>query len=170
MLCRALEFVLAYAAQVWPPQHGLAMKIDSLQRHFVGSALGVVRLPCEEFGTFCKRRSRAASRIIEAQNAWWTKRWYQRAITWDDHCRPDLQRQEGALNLQVEEALIVTRFAWPGQLLDWKGEDFLQSKRTFFSRNSCFVSLCWATQTRVVRGKVQRRWHEGVARAKNQLL
>ena len=108
--------------------------------------------------------------MIEAQDAWWTKRWLHRAITWDDHCRRDLQRQIVTLETQVEEALITTRFAWPAQLLDWKGEEFLQSKRVYFFRNSSFNSICSATRTRVNRGKVQRRWHEGVTWAKNQVL
>ena len=170
MLCRGLGPIFLHAAQVWPPQHVLAMKVDSLQRRFIGSAIGIFKLPCEPFKDFLSRRSRAASRLIESQEAWWTKKWFRRAVSWDDHCRRDLERQRIALDPDVNAALIATNFAWPPQLLDWKGEAFLSARRTFFFRDSAWTALSSATRTRVGRAKVQRRWHEGVAFAKSRLL
>ena len=157
ILSRALLPIFVYAAQIWPPQYGLAMKVDKLQRRMVGMALGIFRYPSESFVDFFKRRSRMASRVIERNDAWWTRAWFTRALQWDDHCRRSLTVQKRHFVDLVPIDNLPTRLPWPPLLLDWNGADYLDERRTFQFRNRSYSSVISRTRTRTARGFVHVR-------------
>ena len=165
ILSRALLPIFVYAAQIWPPQYGLAMKVDKLQRRMVAMALGIFRYPLETLVDFFKRRSRMASRVIEQNNAWWTRAWFTRALQWEDHCRRSLAIEKRHFVDLVPIAQLPSRFPWPPLLLDWNGSDFLGERRTINFRNRSHNSLISRTRTRSARGFVPVRWHTGIQHA-----
>ena len=166
LLTRALLPIFVHAAQIWPPQRGLAMKVNKLQRRMVALALGVFRDPVETFEHFAKRRSREAARFIEQCNGWWTKAWFNRALRWEEHCRRSLFIQHRHFVDSQPVLDLPTQLPWPPLLLDWKGLEFLDERRTYGFRRRDSLSIVSRTRTRRSRGFVYVRWHEGIRDAR----
>ena len=168
MLCRAIGPIFLYASQVWPPQHHLAGKVNSLQRHMVAIAARIPRYPGEAWPAFMSRRSRSASLCIESADLWWTRAWWKRALNWDAHCRRDLEVQMSVLNGKTLPIDARSCFAWPPLLLDWRGERFMQDRRVLMFSEAGNV---WSqTGTRSGRARTSTRWHEGIAYASRLML
>merc|ERR1711933_107959 len=80
----------------------------------------------------------------------WSKRWFQRALRWDDHMsRPR--------NLR----------SWPALLRNYGDHDWFIFRRSLFTPTesgpfSNFSATAGRTDTRAVRGYVHTRWHDGI--------
>ena len=163
MVCRALGPIIGFAAQVWPPQHGLGEKMNGLQRKMIAIAVRVPRYPDDDFVDFHRRRHREAAKLIEEVNGWWARTWWRRCVSWDVHCRRDLRIQT------AREPATMTSFSWPPILLDWLGHDFLELRRLFHRRSATSHRSVSRTSTRVVVGHVNTRWHDGVLFAQSRI-
>ena len=163
MVCRALGPIIGFAAQAWPPQHGLLEKINVLQRKMIAIAVRVPRYPDDDFVDFHRRRHREAAKLIEEVNGWWARKWWWRCVSWDEHCRRNLRTQT------AREPATMTSFSWPPILLDWLGHDFLELRRLFHRRSATSHRSVSRTSTRVVVGHVNTRWHDGVLFAQSRI-
>lgn len=93
MLGRALGPIALYYAQTWPPSYRVAEDIDTLQRKLLGIAVVISRRADEEWVDFVRRRSRKDASLIEFHSNWWSRQWFVRAKSWNDHLARGSQRQ-----------------------------------------------------------------------------
>ena len=129
-------------------------------------ALGVSRNPDEDFIEFRKRKSRAAVRLIEDSNTWWTQKWLQRAKSWSEHLKRDSQRQMRYFVDRVPIDMIASNFSWAPLLAEWRGQHFLEEQRNYFLQIAPQWRVSSRTGLRRGRGKVNMRWHDGVEYAR----
>ena len=128
----------------WPFQTTYETALDSIQRHMIGILMGWKPSPQEPFEHF-RRRRRSLSSQLAARHGKWSETWATNVKTWGDHvCR------------NHDEA------TWSHALLKFHDDDWLQQQRLASSRLGES-----RTNTRAFQGKVQRRWHEGFAKACN---
>ena len=130
-----------------PPNQRAPHPID--QQKMIASIVRLPQVPGEEAKDYVRRRGREA-RKTRAEQGMWSKHWFGRAVSWDDHlARPR--------NFN----------SWPAQLRDYRGKEWLMERRASFaasasSRGSTASILAGRTGTRSARGKVHVRWHDGI--------
>ena len=142
LLLRAVVPIFDFRCSRWPPQASIAAEVDTLQRKMTSILLRLSPMPGEEVQQFVRRRGRAA-RSLCTEHGWWSKRWFKRTVAWDAHVRREDQQ-----------------FSWSGNLVDYKGRRYLSERRAFHNGR---------TATRTNSGFVCRRWHDGVAFARDAL-
>ena len=120
----------------------ITSELDALQRKMFATLLRIRPLPHETFKQFAQRRGRAARKLCSDVGLW-SRRWFQRVLNWDAHIR----RRHN-------------RWTWSGQLVDYKAEAYLIERRAFNHGR---------TATRTCSGFPCRRWHDGVAFAKERM-
>ena len=131
LLLRSVVPIFDFRCSRWPPQATIAKEVDALQRKMMAILLRTTPLPQESFEQFSRRRGRAAGSLC-VEVGLWSKRWFQRAITWDAHVRR-------ARNSHL----------WSASLLDFRGRQFLAERRAFHNGR---------TATRTSPGFPCRRW------------
>ena len=127
---------------------------------------GVPRLADEEWPQFIRRRSRNAAGLIEMHSDWWSRQWFVRAKSWDDHLVRDFQRQLNHFVDGVCVELVPSNFSWASALRFYRDATFLEANRVYFFQDVLGGRLSSRTGLRAGRGKVHTRWHEGVDHAK----
>ena len=145
LINRAVRPMLDYRCSRWPPQIQIAKEIDAYQRRLVASAARLPRRPGESLDVFCRRRASFAAAVCR-KGGTWSKRWFQRALDWDDHLR---RRRNGN--------------SWAAKLLDYRGAPWLASRRL---EQHSSLSSAGRTGTRLHSGCVFQRWHDGVTLAR----
>lgn len=148
LLRKAVRPVLDFYNTRWALTAQLLSEVDRAQRRMVAILLGTRKEPGETPEGFVRRRGRQAGQVA-ARDGLWSERCAKRVIAWHDH----LQRERN-------------HHAWPAQLLKWHGEEWLQQRRAMQNSASVFAGR---TATRLSAGKVQCRWHDGVATARARL-
>ena len=135
LLLRAVVPILDFKCSRWPPQLQIANELDAVQRKMVAILLRLTPENEETCEQFRRRRGRAA-RALCLQGGLWSRRWFRRAVAWDDHSR----RERNS-------------FTWAAKLVEYRAAAFLASRRAaHFGR----------TATRSQPGFVCRRWHGGI--------
>ena len=142
LLLRGVLPILDFRCSRWPPQATIANELDAMQRKMVATLLRLTPLPDEDAAQFVRRRGRAAHHLCTS-NGWWSHRWFRRALAWDAHVR----RGHNPM-------------AWSTHLVDFKGATYLAQRRAFHQGR---------TATRTSSGFVSRRWHDGIAFAREAL-
>ena len=146
LLQRAVLPQMDCRCSCWPPQVQIASEIDRTQRKMVATILGVVRLPDEAIEDFVKRRGRLAARCCK-QNGLWSKRWFQRAVRWDEH----LARQRDSES-------------WSSKIRCYRDRSWLMQRRLDVGSSS---AIAGRTNTRSAPGKVHSRWHDAIHYARS---
>jgi hypothetical protein len=82
LLTSLTEGLLNSRWHMWSPSLALSARLDRVQRKLWSVALGVRRLPGEEWLVFVRRRGRTASRSIRLR---WGDRQMVKAMAWTDH-------------------------------------------------------------------------------------
>ena len=142
LLFRAVVPIFDFRCSRWPPQASIAAEVDTLQRKMTAILLRLSPMPGEDVQQFVRRRGRAA-RALCTEHGWWSKRWFKRTVAWDAHVRREDKH-----------------FSWSGNLVEYRGQSYLTERRA--SHNG-------PTATRTSSGFVCRRWHDGVAFARDSL-
>ena len=142
LLFRAVVPIFDFRCSRWPPQASIAAEVDTLQRKMTAILLRLSPMPGEDVQQFVRRRGRAA-RALCTEHGWWSKRWFKRTVAWDAHVRREDKH-----------------FSWSGNLVEYRGQSYLTERRA--SHNG-------RTATRTSSGFVCRRWHDGVAFARESL-
>jgi hypothetical protein len=142
LLFRAVVPIFDFRCSRWPPQASIAAEVDTLQRKMTGILLRLSPMPREDVQQFVRRRGRAA-RSLCAEYGWWSKRWFKRTVAWDAHVKRECRQ-----------------FSWSGNLVEYRAQRYLAERRAFHNGR---------TATRTNSGFVCRRWHDGVAFARETL-
>jgi len=131
LLTRSTTGVANYFCSVMPPQHSYAVKLNHLQSRMVCMAMGILRSPDDDWISYRRHCSRLAKSWVESEWQWWSRRWFQRAITWDAHLTRDYAQQCSS------DAAKSTHFSWAAVLHSWHGQSWLEIQRPFI-----FLDLC----------------------------
>ena len=161
---------MQYHTSIVPPQQGLGVKIDKLQRRMVSLAMNNTRLRTEEWVEFVRRSAGQSSRYIEKHSEWWSRLWLTRAISWDDHLARDWSQQKKFWVDNAPSTFLTTSFSGAAALYSWRAQAYMDSVRTFHLRTSLGDRVDGRTGARAKRGKVHARWHEGIAYARRMTL
>ena len=137
LISRSVQPLFEFQCARWPAQITYLKKIDILQRKMISSAFGIRRNPAESVEQHNRRCSRVAAPYIDCP---WSHVWCKRMKTWSDHMarHPEL---------------------WPARLSAFHNSQWLQMRRILCGSQSVFAG---PTQTRAIRCKVERRWHDGL--------
>ena len=123
---------------MWPFQVTIAQRIHSTQCEMAARVMCARKKPDESPADFARRRNTAAGRFIAKD--WWDVRYRNAVINWDAH----LARPRNAAT-------------WPARLQSCQDADWLGFRRAVFSSGAV-----QRIRARILRGRVQRRWDEGV--------
>ena len=127
----------------WPWQKSYGDSLNKLQRQFLAVLFDVKPRPQEDIGVFQERRH-AFTQHLAQEMGLWSVEWARSIVSWSDH---------------------VARYhdagSWIPALLGWQDSVWLSIRRALFSSSG--ISR---TRTRVFRGKPERRWEEGLAKAR----
>ena len=141
--------------------------MNQLQRRIFGGALGIRKLPDEDAAEFNRNRNRAVRCYCE-RHGWWSRRWFQQAVKWDDHLSRDWAVQAQHYEAGVDAQQCQTQFSFAPLLRSWHGADWLEAHTTWRIRKDLRVDK--STGLRAGRGPVSKRWHEGVLYARDWTL
>ena len=144
LILRSVRPLFEFQCARWPAQISYMKDLDALQRKMTASAFGIRRLPGDTMQGFNQRCSRLVAPYIGTK---WSHIWCHRINTWQDHMRrhPDL---------------------WPARISAFQDAHWLQMRRLECGSASI---LAGHTRTRARRAKVERRWHDGLAFAREYL-
>ena len=123
----------------WPYTRTTAAKLDAVQRRFLYSLFPVRPHRDEPLQEFFERRHRVAGRLATSTGRW-SELWATDMTNWHAH-----------VNRGHDEN------AWSLRILNWKNHDWLSLQRLL---HSAFGEP--RTNTGIARGKVHRRWEEGI--------
>ena len=151
LLDRAVFSVASFRFSRWPPQQQIAKELDRVQIRMYVLMLNERLRPDESVSGWVKRRMTSARGVVKSIG-FWSHKWFERAKKWDEH-------------IERHDELIVS------PLRVWKGEQWLQDQRVkllpLFSRVTGRLSMsAGVTGTRIAKGRVQARWHDGISYAK----
>ena len=139
----SIASIAAFRWARWPFQETYAGNLDGTQRRMISILMDWKPSPQESFDDFARRRRIKAGRMASRRGRW-SHLWADSVKKWNAHV---LRRHDAHV--------------WSPSLLEWHGEEWLQHRR----------ALAWTggtesrTNTRAYRGKVQRRWTEGLKEA-----
>ena len=140
LLSKACVPILDCRCSRWPPQRQIAIELDRLQTKMIATLQRVPRISGEAADAYCRRRKKAASKLSQECGIW-SKRWYARAIAWDDH----VGRAHNP-------------YSWPSVLQEFQGADWLDEQRV--------LRRMQGTGTRASAGRPCMRWSDGIAFAR----
>ena len=106
---------------------------------------------------------------VEEHGQWWSRCWLQRSLAWGEHLDRDFDRQALHYVDDADPELLSTQFSWAAALYRFQGEEWLATRRVFVRRSCWQESQYSKTGTRAVRGRVHKRFHDGVSYAKRML-
>ena len=127
----------------WPFSVGYAKQIDQTQVHMVSILMDLPPVEGEGAEDFFRRRNLQAGRLA-AQTGRWSELWAMSVRNWANH-----------VDRGHDEA------AWSTQIYNTRSREWLAAQRLLHVRGS----HASRTRTRVLHGKVHRRYFEGVERA-----
>ena len=169
LLQRCVAPVVAHFLAVIPPSNASGVKLDRMQRRLVSAAMNNTRLTVESWVTFVRRSAKEASHWVEHNSEWWSRQWLRRAIAWCDHLERDSKQQLLHYESNANPELLSTRFSWAAALYRHHGPQWLADRRIFDQRSAWQETMYSRTGTRVIRGKVHTRFHDGIAYARSML-
>lgn len=143
LLQRAVLPIASYRMPRWPYQASSASRVDRMQTKMVGILMGLRMQSGEDPAIFVRRRNRAAARVAK-QHGRWSTLWCKRVTSWHDH----LNRPQNSSS--------------------WASKTWLQEQRRVHAVGGHASFTAGRTCTRVSRGVVHRRWHDGVDVARSQ--
>ena len=137
LIVRSVQPLFEFQCARWPAQITYLNKLDTLQRKMIASAFGLCKSPAETMEQHNRRSCRISAPYIKTP---WSHIWCRRMMTWRDHMarHPTL---------------------WPARISAVQDSEWLQVRRILCGSQSRFVG---PTRTRATRGKVERRWQEGL--------
>jgi len=137
LIVRSVQPLFEFQCARWPAQITYLNKLDTLQRKMIASAFGLRKSPAETMEQHNRRSCRIAAPYIATP---WSHVWCKRMKTWSDHMarHPTL---------------------WPARISSLQDAEWLQVRRILCGSQSMFAG---PTRTRAERGKVERRWQEGL--------
>ena len=141
LLQRSVQLLLRYRCPGWTFTPGIAKAIRSLQTAMNARCCALSPLPHETRSDFCKRRNLHASRMSAGQGRW-DEMYRTSVLTWDAHLDRQLQGGHGDIS-------------WPAVLRLHLDESFFNARREVHGRSS-------RTRTRIIKEKVQQRYHDGI--------
>ena len=124
-------------------QDTYAASLDRIQRRMISALMQIKPAPHEGLDAFVKRRHIISGKVA-TKSGRWSHMWAQSIGKWNDH----VQRKHDPKT-------------WSAPLLEWHGPEWLQLQRLIASSSTQESR----TNTRVYRGKVHRRWSEGLSKA-----
>ena len=127
----------------WPYQRSFADKLGRVQRKMIANLMNIKPVEGEAFDAFCQRRH-IVTGIKTSKVGRWSQQWAASIDSWAAHI--DRKHDDKA---------------WSHVILGWHDGMWLQWQR--FLQSSGHESR---TRTRAVRGKVHRRWEEGLEEAR----
>ena len=123
LLGRCVSPIAAHYLSIIPPQAAYAIKLDRLRKRMVSAAMFNTRLVVESWVCFMRRSSREASRWIEDNSQWWSRKWLQRSLSWAAHLERDYARQKSHFVDGVHPDLLSTQFSWAATLYSFHGQE-----------------------------------------------
>ena len=135
---------ICWRSSWWQFSKTLAKQIDSVQFQFIATLQRLPPKKNEPLADCFRRRAREAARI--ANRSRWSEMVAVRCVSWNGHISRNHVK------------------SWPGFLLQWRGEGWLQQVRASAGSASIFGGIL---RLRSGRGRPRTRWHEGVAYAKS---
>ena len=127
----------------WPFQDTYAASLDRIQRRMISALMQIKPAPHEGLDDFVKRRHIISGKVA-TKSGRWSHMWAQSIGKWNDH----VQRKHDPTT-------------WSAPLLEWHGPEWLQLQRLIASSSTQESR----TNTRAYRGKVHRRWSEGLSKS-----
>ena len=168
LLCRCVSPVVAHYVAIIPPTSRRGIELDRIQRRMVSAAIGNYRLTVETWIQFLRRTSHESAAWIEANSHWWSYRWLQRIIKWEEHLVRDAAEQQRYLDgAPIDRCR--TRWSWAAALFNFHGSTWLSEQRVFYNRSNRLEGVYSRTGTRAVRGKIYTRFQEGIEHARRLL-
>jgi hypothetical protein len=146
LLDRAVAPAMDFRSPRWPPTAWLGHRLDRIQRKMIASILRIPPSPGEECQEYVRRRARAVSQVVHSTHKW-SIRHCSRVHKWHEHLRRPANEK-----------------SWPAKLLNFKGRDWLISRRMHVGSRTPFAGR---THTRALPGHVCTRWHDGAAYARD---
>ena len=153
LLKRSTAPLLDFRCQRWAPQTQIAKELDRHQVKMIASLLRLPYLEGERPEDYVRRRGRLAARLAQSHGPW-SRRWFQRVLSWDEHlARPR------------------NRHLWAAKLRSYHDRDWFIFRRSMFapsvaSRHSPASATAGRTDTRSGQAKVHMRWHDGIEYAR----
>ena len=144
LISRSVQPLFEFQCARWPAQLTYLNSIDVLQRKMVSSAFGLRKSPGESMEQYKRRSCRVVAPYIDSP---WSHVWCRRQKTWSDH----MARHSDL---------------WPARICSCQNFQWLQMRRMLCGSQ---LSFAGPTQTRAQRGKVERRWHDGLEFSKRFL-
>ena len=146
--------MMSYRCSIWPPQKQIATELDALQRKMISIACPVTRGPGEDSEQHAMRKGRLASQLAKGAGLW-SKHWFGRALTWDEH----VQRSRSVCK-------------WNQSLCAFHDIGWLRELRSAYAainpaRSNPWTVLAGRTGTRAGPGRVQPRWQEAIQKARD---
>ena len=141
-LKRCVLPVCEFRCTRWPYHETLAEDVNRVQRKMTAILCKVPRVPGELDEEYFRRRHRHVGHMCRAEGLW-AHRWAKRVVEWEKH----LKRPRN-------------EHSWAAKLLEWRGKEWLASRRQRFAVGTC---------TRINPGAPCPRWHESVSIAQAAL-
>ena len=137
---RAVRPMISYRCSIWPPQKQVATELDAIQRKMISIACPISRMYLEDSAGYARRKGRQASSLATATGLW-SKHWFDRAVSWDDH----VQRSRSGCK-------------WNSSLRAFHDSNWLQECRASFvpslsTMRNPWTSFAGRTGTRAAAGK-----------------
>ena len=126
LMARVVAPQIDYRCSRWPPQRQIAAEIDRMQRKMTATLLHMRVSAGESVEDFCRRRNRRCTQICN-EHGLWSKRWFDRAISWDAH----LSRPRNT-------------YCWAAKLRSYHDRDWFIQRQFFFAPVDGQASIhCW---------------------------
>ena len=154
---RAVRPMISFRCSIWPPQKQIAKELDAVQRKMISIACPIRRDYGEDSEQYARRKGRHASSLAKVAGLW-SKHWFDRALSWDEH----VQRNRSGCK-------------WNNSLRAFHDSNWLQECRASFLQSTSTMLNPWTlfagrTGTRAAASKVQPRWQEAVQKARDGTL
>lgn len=142
LLNRAVAPILDYHNSRWAMSPNFASEIDRVQRRMWAILLNIRKSPAETPEGYVRRRARTAGQAACAAGLW-SIRTAKHIVAWEGHVgRP------------------ANAHSWPAHPMQSRGRKWLQEQRM---QHSSLSLQSGRTGTRLLPGKPQTRWHDGLS-------
>ena len=166
LIFRAVDPIIAHGVGAWPPRHGISLGMNVLS---VGMAwLLDYTLQQTSRSKTSTLGSLIVWSIIESAG-WWSRIWFQMAISWAAHLDRDFKQRKTFFDSGVLARWIAVNFAWAALLQNTCDDTCIALHRIFFKTGPFSESSCSRTGSRAIRGKVHTRRCEGIVYARNMV-
>ena len=137
LIVRSVQPLFEFQCARWPAQITYLNKLDTIQRKMVSMAFGLRKTPAETMEQYNRKCCRIAAPYISQP---WSHVWCKRMQTWSEY----MSRHP---------------HIWPARISKVNDADWLVVRRILCGSRSIHSG---PTRTRAMRGKVERRWHDGL--------